>query len=97
MHFPIQAGQRPRNDKFKNDIKREDEFMKEHGGWGPRLTFLFFEAAFHLPSCIRDSIGRCRQKTRGVILALDLTGPRLQTPGRSSRRVSSSRPDGRSG
>lgn len=38
--------------------------MKEHGGWGPRLTFLFFEAAFDLPSRIRDGIGRCRQKTR---------------------------------
>ncbi|MEP3049692.1 MAG: hypothetical protein ABJL55_17710 [Roseibium sp.] len=40
-HFP--------NDTFGKNLKSEDHFMKEHRGWGPQLTFQFFDAALDLP------------------------------------------------
>ncbi len=42
------------HEKIRKDPKEEDEFMQRHGGWGPRLTFLCFQAVSDLLFQFRD-------------------------------------------
>lgn len=45
---------RPSKDKRGCDPMQEDRFMHQHGGWGPRLMFLSFEAVSDLFNRLHD-------------------------------------------
>lgn len=48
MLFLLPTERRCLNAAFKKDLKKEDEFMKEHGALGPRLIFMCFDVVFDL-------------------------------------------------
>ena len=66
MPFFTPIGSRPTRERVKNDPKLEDAFMQEHGGLGPRLTFLVLDAVFDLPSHIRELFGKRRRSPEQV-------------------------------
>lgn len=44
--------------KTGDDLRQEDGFMHRHGGRGPRLAFLCFEAISDLIIRIQDALAR---------------------------------------
>jgi hypothetical protein len=48
MPFLFRIERRFYSDSLEKRLAREADFLKAHGGWGPRLTYQIFEAVSDL-------------------------------------------------